>query len=287
MRVLILGGTGLLGQKLLELSCSLGYPTMSTYNSDTSIAYLEKFSSENVKFTISNIEKLKSIIDIFQPSHIFNCLSISNINTRSSHELFKIYTEIPRQLISLTEKYDIKIINISSDAVYKSAEILHTEKALTSHQSLYGKFKRLGEVAHQNVINVRCSMYGIDEIHERGLLNWYMIENRPTIFTGYYFTGLSTITLSRYLIEIAEKFSKYPNILHLAGQLIQKSDLLQKFDKVANLNKKFNLENKHSQNFGLNGSLFMKISGLPSLDHEHQLNELVNASTKVQKFIER
>ena len=287
MRILILGGTGLLGQKLLELSCSLGYPIMATYNNDTSLAYLEKFSSENVKFSISDSKKLKSIIDIFRPSHIFNCLSISNINTRSSHELFKSYTEIPRELSRLIEKYDIKLINISSDAVFKSSENLYTEKALTSHQSLYGKFKYLGEVAHKNVVNVRCSMYGVDEIHERGLLNWFMMENRPTIFTGYYFTGLSTITLSRYLIEIAENFSKYPNILHLAGQLIQKSDLLQKFDKVANLNKKFTIENKHSQNFGLNGSLFSKTSGLLYPDHDHQLKELVNASTKIQKVIER
>ena len=286
MRVLILGGTGLLGQKLLELSCSLGYPTMATYNSDTSKEYLEKFSSENEKFAISEIEKLKSIIDVFQPTHIFNCLSISNINRRSSHELFKIYTEIPQKLIRLTEKHDIKLINISSDAVYKSSEKLHTEKALPSHQSLYGKFKRLGEVAHQNVVNVRCSMYGIDEIHERGVLNWYMIENRPTIFTGYYFTGLSTITLSRYLIEIAANFSKYPNILHLAGELIQKSDLLKNFDEIANLNKKFNVSNKQNQNFGLNGSLFLKISGLPNPDHVSQLKELVNASTKIQKIIE-
>ena len=284
MRALILGGTGLLGQKLLERSCSLGHTTLATYNNHGSLPYIEKFSTASVKFAISDIDKLRSMIHTFQPSHIFNCLSVSNINTRSSHELFKIYTEVPRELLRLTKKYNTKIINISSDAVYKSSEKLHTEKVFTSHESLYGRFKRLGEVAHQNVANVRCSMYGIDEIHDRGLLNWYMMENRPTIFTGYNFTGLSTITLSKYIIEVATNFSKYPNTLHLAGQLIQKSDLLQKFDEVAKLNKKIVLVDKPHQNFGLDGSLFLKISGFQSPDHEHQVNELVNASTKIQRI---
>ena len=78
-------------------------------------------------------------------------------------------------------------------------------------------------------------MFGIDEIKNRGLFNWFSSQN-PTLYSGYIFSGVSTNWLSK-CICLMIGLEKLPNLVHISGEPIDKAELLMLFDKEAFLKK--------------------------------------------------
>ena len=69
---------------------------------------------------------------------------------------------------------------------------------------------------------------------------------------------------------------KYPNIIHISGEEIDKGDLLKALNEHANLSKRYVLQDQKKFNFSLDGSLFTKISKLHLPSINEQIKELLD-----------
>ena len=138
MKILITGASGMLGSSLAsELSKS--HEVFGTGNSKVNLPFNYK------PFDLAE-ESYKTLIEWSKPDFIIHCAALTNGNycENNALEAFTINAYSVKKLLDATPE-NVKIIYISTDAVFPSKIHLAKENECTSPESVYGKSKELGE----------------------------------------------------------------------------------------------------------------------------------------------
>lgn len=145
MKILITGGKGQLGNELLSIVKS----------GQAEIGPLEKAKEYEVvsydvdKLDISDLNKVREILNLEKPNVVINCAACTNVDGCESNEelAFKVNSLGPRNLAMISEEIDAKLVQVSTDYVFsgEEREVPFREYDLTSPYSVYGKTKLMGE----------------------------------------------------------------------------------------------------------------------------------------------
>lgn len=145
MKILITGGKGQLGNELLSIIKS----------GQAEIGQLEKAKEYEVvsydvdKLDISDLNKVREILNLEKPNVVINCAACTNVDGCESNEelAFKVNSLGPRNLAMISEEIDAKLVQVSTDYVFsgEEREVPFREYDLTSPYSVYGKTKLMGE----------------------------------------------------------------------------------------------------------------------------------------------
>lgn len=145
MKILITGGKGQLGNELLRIIKS----------GQAEIGPLEKAKEYEVvsydvdKLDISDLNKVREILNLEKPNVVINCAACTNVDGCESNEelAFKVNSLGPRNLAMISEEIDAKLVQVSTDYVFsgEEREVPFREYDLTSPYSVYGKTKLMGE----------------------------------------------------------------------------------------------------------------------------------------------
>lgn len=145
MKILITGGKGQLGNELLRIIKS----------GQAEIGPLEKAKEYEVvsydvdKLDISNLNKVREILNLEKPNVVINCAACTNVDGCESNEelAFKVNSLGPRNLAIISEEINAKLVQVSTDYVFsgEEREVPFREYDLTSPYSVYGKTKLMGE----------------------------------------------------------------------------------------------------------------------------------------------
>ncbi|MGV3026524.1 dTDP-4-dehydrorhamnose reductase [Clostridium thermobutyricum] len=145
MKILITGGKGQLGNELLSIIKS----------GQAEIGPLEKAKEYEVvsydvdKLDISDLNKVREVLNIEKPNVVINCAACTNVDGCESNEelAFKVNSLGPRNLAIISEEIDAKLVQVSTDYVFsgEEREVPFREYDLTSPYSVYGKTKLMGE----------------------------------------------------------------------------------------------------------------------------------------------
>lgn len=145
MKILITGGKGQLGNELLSIIKS----------GQAEIGQLEKAKEYEVvsydvdKLDISDLNKVREILNLEKPNVVINCAACTNVDGCESNEelAFKVNSLGPRNLAIISEEIDAKLVQVSTDYVFsgEEREVPFREYDLTSPYSVYGKTKLMGE----------------------------------------------------------------------------------------------------------------------------------------------
>ncbi|WP_436512589.1 dTDP-4-dehydrorhamnose reductase [Clostridium thermobutyricum] len=145
MKILITGGKGQLGNELLRIIKS----------GQAEIGSLEKAKEYEVvsydvdKLDISNLNKVREILNLEKPNVVINCAACTNVDGCESNEelAFKVNSLGPRNLAIISEEINAKLVQVSTDYVFsgEEREVPFREYDLTSPYSVYGKTKLMGE----------------------------------------------------------------------------------------------------------------------------------------------
>lgn len=145
MKILITGGKGQLGNELLSIIKS----------GQAEIGPLEKAKEYEVvsydvdKLDISDLNKVREVLNIEKPNIVINCAACTNVDGCESNEelAFKVNSLGPRNLAIISEEIDAKLVQVSTDYVFsgEEREVPFREYDLTSPYSVYGKTKLMGE----------------------------------------------------------------------------------------------------------------------------------------------
>ncbi len=257
-KILILGANGMLGHVLFNnFSKNNNYITKGTLRNKKYKKYFKEKYRKNLttNLDITDISKLKKMIDSFKPDILINCIGIIKQKKKINYEnMIKINSLLPRKLCEITALYKTKLILISTDCVFLGLKGNYKETDLTDAKDIYGISKILGEYTNKNSLVLRTSIIGHELDSRNGLLEWFLAQKKYV--NGYknvYFSGVTTLELFKILNKYIIK-SNLSGIYHIGSRKINKFDLLKIISKIYNKN----IDIRPAYNEKLNRSLNFK-----------------------------
>ena len=241
MKVLVLGGTGVIGKQIVS---SLISSSVSVTAVSRGIISNEKNSSKatfvNIDLVRASEDQLFTLVSDFD--YVINAagvikqrISSSDISTQI--EAINLNTMLPIRLAALIPRIPIKIINITTDCVFDGFQGNYDESDSHSALDIYGKSKSLGEVEAQNVFNLRCSVIGPDST-PLSLAGWIVHQELNAKITGYvnhFWNGITTYSLSKILLGIIQSGFWKSGTNHLVpANSWTKFQLVQELVQVSN-----------------------------------------------------
>ncbi|MDE5417229.1 SDR family oxidoreductase [Labilibaculum sp. DW002] len=226
-RILITGASGMLGSTLVEIFSGCGFTVYAT-GADKEV------DIPNYKFYNLACEDYSELINWSNPEVIIHCAAIINGNYCSEHpkEAFDINGISLKKIVEATDN-SVKIIYISTDAVFPSDTHLATEEDSILPESIYGKSKEIGEFFLRNTDRdytiVRTTIVGLNKDSAKiGFVEWILqsaIQKEEVgLFDDVLFTPITIWNLAEELMFLATN-SLPSKIYHITG-----SEILSKYE---------------------------------------------------------
>ena len=196
-RVLILGGSGMLGHTLINILEK--DPYLEIFN----LVRGNIINERSIKCDVLETKKLKNNIDDLNPDIIINCIGILKDESDKNYDkAIYINSFLPHWLLNYCSKKNIKFFHVSTDCVFDGLDGNYTEKSIPNAIDNYGKTKSLGEFDSNKHLCLRTSIIG-PELNEngKGLLHW--LFNQKGEILGYknvYWSGVTTVELSKAIL---------------------------------------------------------------------------------------
>lgn len=233
-KVLILGGTGMLGHKLfLSLAeCpALNIYTTIRHGGDF-VSWFPKSLRDKI---ITNIDALSDdsltrCIEDLKPDVMINCIGIIKQSPLAGDyfQTIAMNALLPHRLSRYARTNGARIIQISTDCVFDGTRGNYRETDPPTPTDLYGRSKLLGEIDYGNHLTIRTSMIGHELQSRHGLVEWFLHEKRPVSgYTRSVFSGFPTVELARIIREYVLPHPELHGIYHLGAEPISKHDLLR------------------------------------------------------------
>jgi dTDP-4-dehydrorhamnose reductase len=244
-KVLITGGSGLLGQHL-NLAVSTNFNILTTYNNHPGNCREFLYG----KINLLDEKELKVLFQEFQPDIVVHTAAITNPvpkENQSARDYFDINVTATKNIAELCSNYNSKLIYISTDLVYAGYRgSFLKEDAKLIPASLYAETKLVGESKVKeftdNYLILRTALlYGFGLNHSRNHFHFIYDElknNRPVkLFTDQYRTPISLIDTSEVLNELVEMEIK-EEIINLGGlQRVSRYELGEMLCSIAGFDK--------------------------------------------------
>ncbi|MCJ7538114.1 MAG: SDR family oxidoreductase [Desulfobacterales bacterium] len=231
MRILILGGDGMLGHQLFK-HLSKKHEVKVTLRQNLSV--YEKFNLFFPENTFAGIDvrltdQLSEVFGEFQPQAIVNAVGIikQRLTSRESIPSLEINSLFPHRLAILCKAIGARMIHLSTDCVFSGTKGNYREEDPSDAVDLYGKSKYLGELNEQHCITLRTSMIGRELYRKKSLLEWFLAQKGSIKgFKKAIFSGFTTQELSRIIEMILKQNPTASGIYHVSSDPISKCDLL-------------------------------------------------------------
>ncbi|MCB0496667.1 MAG: SDR family oxidoreductase [Cyclobacteriaceae bacterium] len=222
-RLLITGASGMLGACLVEMFNSK-YFVYATGNS--------QFEGNKAdEFLVFDLRKsdYRELIEWAKPNVIINCAAITNGNLceENINDAFEINGFTVHKLMKHTQN-DVKIIQISTDAVFNSFSHLAKEQNNVGPENVYGKSKELGEFfllnSNREFSIIRTTIVGLNSNkNKEGFTEWIIrsVKNgtKINLFSDVYFTPITIWDLANSIDRLISSNS-YEKVLHIAGSQV-------------------------------------------------------------------
>ena len=233
MKIIILGVNGLIGNGLFQYlknksNLDLFISFRNKKNFDSFFKNKQKYKSFLFNYE-NNIDILSSHISIIKPDIIINCIGITKHLAKlySEKEIYKINSNFPYILKNFCNENNIRLIQVSTDCVFRGNKGNYDENYKPDADDIYGKSKALGEINDLKHLTIRTSTIGYENKTKHGLLEWFLNQNEKC--RGYknaYFSGLTVLELSNILYEYVIFDHSISGIYHISSSKISKYDLL-------------------------------------------------------------
>lgn len=242
MKILILGGSGMVGHRLW-MALSKVHSTWGTIRNTT-------FPSPEVPLIQRNriisgidvvhFERIVEALSVAQPDLVINCIGLIKQHEKSKEPLaaIELNARLPHQLALLCKATSSRLIHISTDCVFSGKKGMYSEDDPSDAEDIYGKTKFLGEVIDQpHCLTIRTSFIGRELTTRYGLVEWFLAQNQKV--TGYQkaiFSGFTTHSFADMLRDYVLPRPDLQGLYHISVGPISKYDLLHLFNTVYNKN---------------------------------------------------
>lgn len=233
MKILIFGGGGMLGHKLVQIlqkEFEVWATIRSEYERYEKFGIFEKGKILD-RVDILNFDSMKKTVENLNPDVVINAVGIIKqlpsskdiVNTLLINSIF------PHQLAEICNKNNCYFINISTDCVFDGKKGNYNEEDVSNASDLYGRSKSLGEVVKENCVTFRTSIIGRELFTEHSLVEWFLSNegNRIKGFVNAIYTGFPTIILTEIISQLLKNKIFLEGLYHISSEPINKFELLK------------------------------------------------------------
>jgi dTDP-4-dehydrorhamnose reductase len=237
MRLLILGGTGMLGHKVLQHAATQPVETFCTIRGLREGSGLERLGLDLPATAIvpgvdvAHWEHVRGVLSELRPDVVVNCIGIvkQRPEAESAIPSITINALLPHRLADTIGAWNGRLVHISTDCVFSGRRGGYSEADLPDAEDLYGRSKLLGEVIGPNAVTLRTSMIGRELREHRSLLDWLLQQQGRTIrgFRRALYSGLTTNELARVIWRVVHEHPELSGLYQVTSDIISKYDLLR------------------------------------------------------------
>ncbi|MFT7900752.1 MULTISPECIES: SDR family oxidoreductase [Flavobacteriaceae] len=220
-KVLVTGASGMLGMTLVE-KLKNDFEVYATGGNYPGFIEEERY----MPFDLSS-DNYQKLIEWSNPDVIVHSGAITNGNVcQNNPELAFNVNGLSLKKIMDSVDDNVKIIYISTDAVFPASLHLAEEGDCTKPENNYGKSKELGEFfllnSDRKFVIIRTTIVGYNlNPNKKGFVEWIVnsLENNEEIglFEDVIFTPISIYSLSKEINYLIEKDYINSEILHISG----------------------------------------------------------------------
>lgn len=233
MRILIFGGNGMLGHKLVQV---LGekLEVWTTIRGEFSGA--ERFGIFNrdraiERVDVTDLASVRRAIETAKPNVVINAVGVVK-QLPTSKDVVKtllINSIFPHQLAGLSEEFGFRLICISTDCVFDGRKGNYNEQDDANALDLYGRSKNLGEVSGGNCLTLRTSIIGRELDTNHSLVEWFLSSRGGKIngFVNAIYSGFPTIVFADIITDLILNHGGLSGLFHVSSEPISKFRVLE------------------------------------------------------------
>jgi dTDP-4-dehydrorhamnose reductase len=280
MKVLILGGAGMMGHQLWKTFLGR-FDTFVTLRK--SITGYDGFFRKECTVEGISAEDFDSVVGALariRPQVVVNCIGVVKQQGAAKDPLSCIGVNalFPHRLARLCQATSARLIHLSTDCVFSGKKGNYREEDHPDPEDLYGRSKLLGEVAGPGCLTIRTSIIGRELNSSQGLLEWFLTQKGKKV-SGYrkaIFSGLTTGSLANLMSEIITKHPTLEGVWHVASDPISKYELLRLVRKTFDVKTDIEPDDTFLCDRSLCGDKFRQAAGWAPLPWPRMIADLRN-----------
>lgn len=231
MRILVLGGDGMLGHQLLKQLSRAHEVRVTLHRPLSAYAQFGLFNAANARGEV-DVRDFSRVVQVhadFQPDAVLNAAGVvkQRVDAKDSILSIEVNSLLPHRLAELCGKAGTRLIHMSTDCVFSGKKGNYSEADAPDAEDLYGRSKLLGEVSGAPCLTLRSSIIGRELSRKTGLLEWFLGERGPVRgFRNVIFSGFTTIEMTRIIERLLTRHPGASGLYHVSSAPISKHDLL-------------------------------------------------------------
>ena len=241
MKLVVTGGSGLLGSNLALEFCRAGHQVTALFRRHG----LRMPGIATVACDLTDPEGLSRVLAGARPDWIVHCAAATNLEwcQANPQECLRINADVPGEIAALAVGMKVGMVHISTDAVFDGAAGGYCETDQTSPVNHYGHSKALGEAAVLRempaALVLRTNIYGWNLQPKTSLAEWAL----GLLQRGSQVPGFRDVVFSPVLVNslaggiLALVNSGRSGIFHAASR-----DHISKYDFIRELAAVFGLD---------------------------------------------
>jgi dTDP-4-dehydrorhamnose reductase len=233
MRILILGGAGMLGHQLWR-TLHRDHEVWVTLRKPVAHYAEHGLFDSGRAFTgvdVANPDTLESVFRSVKPQAVVNCIGIIKQLKEAKDPMLSlaINSMLPHRVSRLCDLVGARMIHISTDCVFSGRKGSYTEADLSDAEDLYGRTKFLGETHDAHAVTLRTSIIGRELETRSGLIEWFLSQQGKQIkgFRKALYTGFTTHELARVIHSVLFQHTDLGGLWQVSSDCINKYDLLR------------------------------------------------------------
>ena len=233
MRLLILGGSGMLGHQLWR-GLHAQHDTWVTLRRPVADFAAHNLFDEAKAIQLDDITDdtaLERALGQAKPEAVINCVGLIKQRDEASDEALtlRVNAEFPHRLAKRCGEAGARLIHFSTDCIFAGTKGNYTESDPSDAADLYGQSKHQGEVADAHSVTLRTSVIGHELDTNLALLDWFLSQRGQAIsgFTKAIYSGFTTLEMARIVDRILTQHPALSGVWHVASESISKFALLQ------------------------------------------------------------
>jgi dTDP-4-dehydrorhamnose reductase len=296
VKVLVLGGAGMLGHKMFQTLRERFTGTFCTVRVDlrnSSFNQIELLQGDDVIpcVDVTNSAQLDAILSAFRPANVVNCVGVikQRVEAVSPIPSITINSLLPHRLAAIAARWGGRVIHFSTDCVFSGKRGGYKEEDQSDAEDLYGKTKFLGEAAGPNALTLRTSIIGRELSEHRSLLDWFLSENHKTV-RGYrrvIYSGVTTNHLASLVASIIQQHPGLNGLYQVASAPISKHDLLCLLREVYRMDVRIEPDDIEVSDRSMRGERLREAIGYECPPWETLARELAEDETPYKKWLDR
>lgn len=265
MRILVLGGAGMLGHKMVQALGGRFADTRWTTRGPATEVPMLPADRAVPGVDVMDWAALEALLVRLRPDWVVNCVGVIKQRAAAVSPIPSITVNalLPHRLAETVAGWSGRLVHFSTDCVFSGHRGGYTEADQSDAEDLYGRSKFLGEVATSNALTLRTSIIGRELSNHQSLLDWFLLGRHTTVrgFRRVWWSGVTTNHLAGLVADLIGRREPLSGLYQVSSGRISKYDLLLRIRAAYGLTVAVEPDDGPENDRSLDGTRFSDAAG--------------------------